>query len=221
MNIQHIYVLAVLVMAFSGNVIAGYQYTYTGNHFSYLYNLQGNGSFTGTSLMADDEVTVVIRSNDVLSSSTNYFTDATVEFFSSNYYKKAMPSNFSGPVAKLSQLEISSFDANGLPLTWSLRYNEFTNTELNPDYKAYQGYGFSSFSDGVYQDDSASYVLVEPIAQENVFTTYGQSDVAGKWTISQFDGPVSPVPEAPASMMFLTGLGVLAYLVQQKKSKAA
>jgi hypothetical protein len=220
MNTRHIYLFALMAMSFCGNTIAGYQYTYTGNHFSYLYNLQGDGSFTGTPLTANDEVTVVIKSNDLLTPSTNFLTDATVEFFSNSYYKQAMETDFSGPVAKLSQLEISSFDANGLPLTWSLQYNEFTNTELNPDYKAYQGYGFASFSDGVYQDDSASYVFVEPIKQENVFTTYGQSDVAGKWTIAQFDGPVSPVPEIPVSTMFLTGIGLLAYLANQKKYSA-
>jgi hypothetical protein len=216
MNIRYIYGLASLILLFSVNTFAGYQYTYTGNQFSYLYTLQGNGSFTGTELTKDDAVTVVIKSNDLLSSSTNFITDATVEFFCSDYYKKALETDFSGPVAKLSQLSISSYDANGLPLTWSLNYNEFTNTELNPDYQAYEGFGFSSYSDGTYMDDSSSYVLVEPIAQENVFTTYGQSNISGRWTVSQFDGPVSPVPETPVSVMFLAGMGVLAFIKSKK-----
>lgn len=216
MNIQRIFVLAFLTMSFSVNTYSGYQYTYTGNQFSYLNTLQGNGDFTGTELTGDDVVTVVINSNNLLTSSTNFITDATVEFFSSDYYKKALETDFSGPVAKLSQLAISSYDANGLPLTWSLQYNEFTNTELKPDYQAYEGFGFSSYSDGAYMDDSASYVLVEPIAQENVFTTYGQSNVSGRWTISQFEGPVSPVPEVPVGAMFLTGMGILALITHQK-----
>jgi hypothetical protein len=218
MNIRHISILAFLALAFSVNAYAGYQYTYTGNKFSHLDTLQGTGSFTGTELTKDDFVTVVIKSNDLLSSSTNFITDATVEFFCSDYYKKALPTDFSGPVAKLSQLEISSYDANGLPLNWFLQYNEFTNTELIPDYKAYEGFGFSSYSDGTYMDDSASYVLVEPIEQVNVFTTYGVSNASGRWTISHFDGPVSPVPEAPVSMMFLTGVGILAYIAAKNSA---
>ncbi len=218
MTTRPIGVLAILIMSLSVNAYAGYQYTYTANQFSYLNTLQGNGDFTGTELTKDDFVTVVIKSNDLLSVSTNFITDATVEFFCSDYYKKVLETSFSGPVARLSQLAISSFDANGLPLTWSMRYNEFTNTELIPDYKAYEGYGFSSYSDGTYMDDSASYVLVEPIAQVNVFTTYGQSNVSGRWTISQFDGPVSPVPEVPVSAMFLTGMGILAFIAAKKSA---
>lgn len=218
MNIQYIGVLALWAMSLSGNVFAGYQYTYSGNDFSYLYNLQGKGSFTGTELNQQDGLTVVIKSNNMLSPSTDLTNDATVEFFSSDYYKKADKTDFSGPIAKLSQLEISSYDAHGLPLTWSLRYNEFTNTDLNPHYEAYEGVGFSSFSDGVYQDDAASYVLVEPIKQENVFTTYGQSHMVGKWTVSQYDSPVSPVPELPASTMFLAGVSLLAFLAHHKKN---
>jgi hypothetical protein len=218
MNIRSAGLFTLMALSLSLNAQAGYQYTYTGNQFTYLNTLQGAGSYTGTELTDSDAVTVVIKSNNLLTTSSNFLNDATVEFFSSDYYKKALPTDFSGPVAKLSQLEISSYDVNGLPLTWSLNYNEFTNAELNPDYKAYEGFGFSSYSDGSYMDDSASYVLVEPIAQENVCTSYGQSNASGRWTLSAFDGPVSPVPEMPVNGMLLIGIGMLAYFVQQKKA---
>lgn len=218
MNIQQLGMFMLWAMSFSGNAQADYQYTYSGNDFSYLYNVQGNGSFTGTKFTEQDSVTVVIKSKDLLTSRTDFKTDATIEFFSGSYYKKGGETDFSGPIAKLSQLEISSFDSKGVPLTWSLSYNEFTNTDLIPDYKSYEGFGFHSFSDGLRQDDTASYVLVEPIKQENVFVTYGQSHVVGKWTVSEFDSPVSPVPEVPASTMFLTGMGILAYLAHKKNA---
>jgi hypothetical protein len=61
--------------------------------------------------------------------------------------------------------------------------------------------------------------LVEPIEQVNVFTTYGQSNVSGRWTVSHFDGPVSPVPEAPVSVMFLAGMGVIAFIKSKKVTR--
>lgn len=217
MKIHQLLIIGALTVL-SSNAQSAYQYTYTGEPFSFLYNLQG-GEFTGSALTDHDGVTIVIKSNQMLNTSTKFITDASVEFFSGDYYKKAVETDFSGPIAKLSQLEISSYDANGLPQTWSLQFNEFTNTELIPDYAFYEGYGFSSYSDGSYVDDSASYIVVEPIAQEDIFTTYGQSNTVGKWTMTQIEGPVSAVPELPESVMLLSGIGIVGYLAGRKKSK--
>jgi|GEM_PF-5476027 len=219
MKFNYFSVLGLFSIFISLNSNAAYQYTYTGAPFTSVDSeIKGDG-YGLTKISSDDFLTIMIKSNDLLTTTTKFISDASVEFSIGSYYKIAKWADYTGPVLKDVDLRIPSFDENGLPETWFLSYVEFTNAGLHQDFETFKGIGFGSYSDRGFAHDSFDTVIFSSLSTTNYFSSSGSTNTLGQWQLSEIAGPISPVPEAPLSTMFLSGLGMLAYLRNRNKHK--
>lgn len=219
MKFNYFSVLGLFSIFISLNSNAAYQYTYTGTPFTSIDSeIKGDG-YGLTKISSDDFLTIMIKSNDLLTTTTKFISDASVEFSVGSYYKIAKWTDYTGPVIKDVDLRIPSFDENGLPETWSLAYDEFTNAGLHQDFEIFKGISFRSYSGGGFAHDYFGTTIFSSLSTTNYFNVYAESTALGQWQLSEIAGPISPVPEAPLSTMFLSGLGMLAYLRNRNKHK--
>lgn len=190
-----------ILVLFSGSVLSAYQYTYTSQPFQYVENDFTRGHIFNIS--EDSFLKVVITSQIPLETwDLETLSTATYDFTVEGFTDRARPDGTYGNQFYASDLLIQQIGDDGLPTRW---YLNLTKTITLPN--------DGTTSIGYYTDD--------------FFTQFGYSETfngvtqriyaaggVGSWELSQIS---SPVPEPQARVLFLSGLGLMAFVSRRRK----
>lgn len=206
---------AACMIFFSATASAAYQYEYTGNPFTTIFNshilLPDPPYVWEVSLPQQEYISVVFTSNTLLTTSSTFSDITGFSITAVNpdntrklLYPSPFPTDPSGHVPGMGDMvyngvfTISSVDANGLPTGW--------NISIDHNYHAPTGRFTQTF-------------IQTSTNQELTFGGYeGFTDYHGElnnnpgtWRVA------SVVPEPETYSMLLSGLGLIVYAARRKK----
>lgn len=194
-------VFATLTFTLSPQALAAYEYTYTSG--SNLYFESNVVSGNGLNITPDDLIKIVIRSDNLLTPTDNLLFDASLKFSVGNYTQGAAFTEAQPPELNFTNLAISEFDNNNLPIQWAFDISRVVALapEDNSSYFFLSSPEFNVFS------ASAD----TPRGVFNIISTYANT---GNWTLNEIS---SPVPEVETYAMMITGLGLMGFVARRRK----
>jgi len=193
---------------------ANYEYIYTSNPFHTVNNTYPVGSGPESEIDINDFFQIKILSDVALENTQGYSTEgylynAAFKFSVGEVSHLVRFPGWHSDASVNTQISFDEIDSNGLPTSWYLFTQE---ADLNRSLPVRDGLAFRS--------DNGVNIFAKSIRTPDYSYLVTAESSGGQWQFIN-NVPVSPAPEAPEYIMYITGLGMIGFLARRKVKKTS